>query len=195
MANANAALGFKPLRHRNGEPYSGAVNKYFVPASDGTALGIGDPVIVNGTADTNGIPGAIKATAAGGNYITGIVMGIAIEGQAAGSFPTRYRPASTAAYILVADNPDLVFEIQEDAVGGALAAADVGLNADWIDGTMSTTTGNSAVQLDTSTKAATATLQLKILGLVQRVDNDPFVANSKVEVMINLHTQRQAAGN
>lgn len=190
MANTNAPTGFRPVKYRSGAPYNGAANMYFVPASDGTALYINDPVVIAGSADANGVATVTRATAAGGNVITGTVVGIVPSP----TITTKYRPASTAAYVLVADDPNLLFECQEDAVGGALAAADVGLNADMIAGSGSTVTGLSGFQLDTSTKATTATLQWRIEGFVPRVDNE-IGANAKVLVRINLPTTTGAAGS
>lgn len=190
MANLNAPTGLRPVRHKSGAPYSGAVNTYFVPASDGTALYIGDPVIIAGSGDADGVSTVTIATAAGAGRVTGVVVGFVPSP----TFTTKYRPASTAAYVLVADDLDLVFEVQEDAVGGALAVTDIGLNADLIAGSGSTVTGLSAWQLDTSTKATTATLQLRIVGFVQRANNE-VGANAKVLVRINLPTETGAVGS
>lgn len=190
MANSNAPTGFRPVKYRSGAPYNGAANMYYVPASDGTALYIGDPVIIAGSADANGVATVTRATAAGGNSLTGTVVGIVPSP----TITTKYRPASTAAYVLVADDPNLLFECQEDAVGGALAAVDVGLNADMIAGSGSTVTGLSGFQLDTSTKATTATLQWRIEGFAPRPDNE-IGANAKVLVRINLPTTTGAAGS
>jgi hypothetical protein len=190
MANANTPFGLRPVRHRNGAPYNGAATRYFVPASDSTALFLGDPVIIAGSADADGVATVTRATAAGGAFVLGSVVGVEPMTNAS----TTYRPASTAAYVLVADDPDLIYEVQEDAVGGALAVADVGLNADLIAGTGSTITGLSAFQLDTSTKATLNTLQLRIHGFTQRVDNEVGSANAKVLVSINLHAQRNTTG-
>ena len=192
MANANSPFGLKPVRLASGAPYNGAANRYFVPASDATALFNGDPVIINGSGDTVGVPGAIIATAAGGNRWTGVVVGF--EPLTTPTIPLGYRPASTAGYLLVADDPDLLFEIQEDSGGGALAVTDIGLNADLIAGAGSTVTRQSGWQLDTSTKATTATLQLRIVGFVQRADNE-VGANAKILVRNNLPTQTGAAGS
>lgn len=190
MANSNAPRGLVPVRHRSGAPYNGAANLYFVPASDGTALFIGDPVIIGGSADADGVPTAIRATAAGGSYISGVVVGFVPDPT---NLELKNRTASTARYVYVCDDPDVIFEIQEDAVGGALAAVDVGLNADLIAGTGSTVTGYSGFQLDTSTKATTNTLQLRIVRFAQRADNE-ISANAKVEVAINLHQSRNLTG-
>jgi len=191
MANANSAFGLKPVRYASGAPYSGAANRYYVPSTDATALFNGDPVIIAGSGDTGGVPTCTIATAAGAGRITGVIVGF----EPTRTFETLgYRPASTAMYVYVADDPNLLFEIQEDAVGGALAVTDIGLNADLIAGSGNTYTKQSGWQLDTSTKATTATLQLRIDSFQQRVDNE-VGANAKILVRINLPTQTGAAGS
>jgi hypothetical protein len=190
MANSDAPAGLIPRRYRSGAPYNGAANTYSVPASDSTALFIGDPVQIAGSADANGVATVTRATAAGGNFIAGVVVGFEPSPSVVAN---GYRLASTLANVLVADDPELIFEIQEDAVGGALAAADVGLNADLVAGTGSTATKQSGFELDTSTKQTTATLQCRIEGFVQRPDNE-IGANAKVLVSINLHQSRNTTG-
>ena len=183
MANANTPFGLKPVRQAGGAPHNSADNMYYHPASDATALYIGDPVIKNGSADAAGIPGVIRATAAGA--ITGVVVGFVPDGV---TNTAGYGAASTAYYVLVCDDPDQLYEIQEDSVGGALAAADIGLNADFINAAGNNYTRRSGAMLDTSTKAVTATLPLKIVGLTPRPGND-IGANAKVLVKINNHTE------
>lgn len=189
MANTNAPTGLRPVRYASGAPYNGAANLYCVPAADATALFRGDPVIIAGSADADGIPTATRASV--GGRITGVVVGFR---PSATIVANGYRVASTLEYIYVADDPNLIFEVQEDAVGGALAAVDVGLNADIIIGSGSTVTKLSGVQLDTSTKATTATLALRVVGFVQRADNE-IGANAKVLVRNNLPTETGAAGS
>lgn len=180
MANTNNPEGLKPVRYASGAPYNGACNIYFVPATDATALFVGDPVILAGDADTDGVPTVTRATAAGAGRITGVVVGV----RNSPTQTTRYRKASDAMYVHVADDPSLLFEIQEDAVGGALASTNVGQNVDLIAGTGSTVTGLSGFQADSSTAATTSTLQLRIEGFVRRVDN-VIGANAKILVRIN----------
>ena len=190
MANSNTPFGLRPVRHRNGAPYNGAATRYYVPASDSTALCLGDPVIIAGSADADGVATVTRATAAGGNYLLGAV--VSVEPVTRDS--TVYREASTARYVWVADDPDLVFEVQEDGVGGALAAANVGQNVDLIAAAGSTVTGFSGFMADSSTAATTNTLQLRILGFSQKIGNEPGNANAKMEVAINLHTLRNLTG-
>jgi hypothetical protein len=189
----------------NGSPYNGQCNTYVALAADGTALFVGDPVKLSGSAHTSGVASIAKATA--GAAVVGVVVGFVntkfdpITGaMTAGSVSLdtpQYRPASTLQYVLVADAPDLIYEVE--AVTGSnsaysFAVADVGLNADLATVAGSTTTGASAAALDMSTAATTATLQFKILGSVLRPDNEPTGNSTKVLVKINNATMGNGTG-
>lgn len=182
MANTSRIFGFKPVKHVTGGPYNGGGNIYQIPATDANNTFVGDPVILEGNASVGGVA-TVKKAAAGAavlGVITGFinvkqdpVAGTLTSGSIALDTP-QYRAASVAQYCLVEDSPNVVYEVEQTTGGSAYTylLADVGLNADaYYGGTGSTTTGTSAVSLDMSTKAATATLQFKILGTVQRVDN------------------------
>ena len=196
MPNTSKIRGFIPVKHVSGAPYNGQANIYAVDAADATALFVGDPVKLDGGANAAGEPTVNKAVA--GASVLGVVVGVVtpkldpVTGAMSSGGITldtpQYRAASTAAYVLVADAPDLVYEVE--AVTGANApysflAADVGLNADLATVAGSTVTGTSAAALNMATKATTATLQFKILGAVPRVDNEPTGASTKVYVKIN----------
>jgi hypothetical protein len=162
--------------------FSGRVNLYAIPAADATATFVGDIVKLSGTSDADGVATVIQAAA--GNMPVGVIIGFVPDFS---NLALQYRLASTLRYCWVADSPDLIFEMQEDAVGGALALASVGLNADIIVGAGSVITGQSGMQLDTSTAAATATLVLQILGFIQRPDNEVATANAKILCRFNVH--------
>jgi len=191
MANSNTAQGLIPKRYRNGAPFKGPLRRYYHPAADSVALFVGDPVIIAGSADVDGTPTATRATAASAGRITGVVVGFEPNStlNAVG-----YGAASTAFYVLVCDDPNVLYEIQEDSVGGALAATSVGLNADLIAAAGNTSTRQSSFMLDSSTAAVTATLQLRVIGLEQRGDNE-IGTNAKWLVAINLPTETGAAGS
>ena len=104
-----------------------------------------------------------------------------------------YRSAGVGQYILVADEQDALFEIQEDSVGGALTPAACSNNANLVLGGGNQQYGWSGWQLQSSSVANTATLQLRILRVSQRVDN-VIGANTKWLVRINLHSIRNATG-
>jgi hypothetical protein len=183
MANVDTPFGLKPVKMLGSAYMSGGEEVFFVPATDGTALFIGDPVVKAGSADANGVATVTRAAASGS--ISGVVTGFLPDST--GAIP-RSRAASTACYVLVCTDPNIEYEVQEDAVGGALAAVDVGLNADIIVAAGNTYSAQSGVMLDTSTKATTSTLPLKILGFSQRPDNI-IGAKAKVRVRINASTE------
>jgi hypothetical protein len=196
MPNANLVRGLIPRRYRNGSPFMGPLRKYYVNAGDATALYIGDPVVLSGTGDAKGVPGVTRATAATGP-ITGVVCGIANDETLPSSndmMMQGYRPASTAGYVLVCDDPTVLYEIQEDGIGGTLTQTAIGLNAALIAGNGSTFTRYSGWMLDSSTAAVTATLPLRIIGLSQTPDNE-MGANAKWLVAINVPTETGAAGS
>ena len=91
--------------------------------------------------------------------------------------------------LLVDDDPDTIFEIQDNT---GLAAADIGLNASMTIAAGNAYSKRSGVTLDAATKAATATLPLKVVGLSLRPGND-FGAYNKLLVKINNHTEAQAS--
>lgn len=190
MANINAPFGFKPVRGASSGPYNDGAQVYAAAAGDSTVIRLGDPVTVTGTANADGIPIVARSTAGDTNAITGIAVGFRPYGATEW---LNYRPASTAYEVLVEDNPFAEYWIQEDSVGGALAVADVGLNAAIAYGT-SGVDGRSAAMIDSSTKAAAATLQVRILGLAQIVNN--AIGNHAVwRVRLNNVTTTPNAGS
>lgn len=189
MANGNVAFGLKPVRTTHRSQHVCPLREYYVPAGDAVALFIGDPVVLAGSADADATtPSVTRATAAGGNRITGVVQGFRPDVSVVAN---GYRVASVAGYVLVADDPDTLYEVQAN---GALAAADVGLNADFVAAAGSTMFRSSGWMLDVSTKAVTATLQARIMGIQPRADND-LTANTKVLVRLNTTTEIGAAGS
>lgn len=195
MANTNRPFGLKPVRYRNGTPWTGQARHYHVPSSHGTAIYIGDPVDLTGTSNTAEVTclggtfpiatlaDVTLATLADGNYTCGVVVGV----EAVNRESTIYREASTDRVLLVADDPDLIFEVQDDGAT-ALAATSVGLNAILESGTGSTTTGLSGYVLDTNgdAPAADASNMLLIMGLSKRLGNE-VAAYAVWEVMLNMH--------
>lgn len=195
MANPNTPYGLRPYAYASGAPYNGAVQVYYVPVGNATALYMGDPVtVVTNSSDGNGVPTVAIGTAGGGAYITGCFVGRANNaGQA--TIPVLqsnnvYLPASTAAYVYVADDPNLVFAIQED---GAMVTGASSRNADLVAGTGSTVTAQSGWQLSSASLQTTATLQLRIMRMLQETDN-AVGTNAKWLCRINLHTVTHTLG-
>lgn len=187
MANLDTPFGFKPVKHLNGAPWNGKANVYYIPNTDNTAVFVGDAVKLAGSADATGKFPTI-AQAAATNAICGVVIGFA-DNPYVGVNPDypnrRYRPAATAMYAFVVDDPYVIFEVQEDSADNSITADMVGLATDIVVGSGSTTTGRSAMELDSS-DTATAAGQCRIMRLVNRDDNE--LGNyAKWEVLIAEH--------
>jgi len=184
MANADQPAGLKPIRSLGSSYYTGGGSVYLVSSTFATAVGKYDPVIVSGTSDPSGIPTVVLATAGATNRITGSVIG-RIQSPNNTNVLLQDDPVAVAAseggYILVADEPFTTFEAQMD---GAFAVTDVSSNANLTSGTVSAL-GISGWEVSSTSLGTGATLQVKVLRVVQGEDNE-VGANAKVEIMLNL---------
>lgn len=191
MANADAPFGLRPVRYLSGAPYNGAANKYYVPATDtDAAIYIGSLVKLTGGADADGIP-VVTGNVATSNPVVGVVVGV----MPVTADSTIYRVNSTARYVMVADDPNLVFEVQEDSDGGALAATAAGGTATLTGFTSgSATTGLSAIEIDSSGLSETSDTDddVRIIQAVQAPDN-AIGANARWLVRLNVHQYVNAA--
>lgn len=143
--------------------YDGKGRTYAVPSSHASLMAIGDVVTETGTADSLGNPQVDVATAS--TIVTGVVVGI-VPDYSTEQLSDIKIPASTAGTVIVNVDPNAEYEV--DVSGTALAAADVGLNANIV-ATAATTSGGltrSNMAIDSSTKATTATLQFRIVRLL-----------------------------
>ena len=184
MSNLNSPTGFKPIRHLNGSPYNGQTGKYAFASGDSVACFPGDMVKLTGTADANGIP--VIAKAAAGDALLGSLEHVEPNPD---DVTKVHRIASRVCFGYVADSPDIIFEAQEDSVGGAIAVASVGLATDIVAGSGSSVTGVSNSEIDSSDVATDTGGQVRILRIVERPGNAVGV-NAKWEVMINEHQYR-----
>lgn len=188
MANVDNPSGFTPVRYLSGAPYNGATNRYALLATDNTATFVGDLVIPGGSATADGVP-SIAQAAATNALILGAVVGFEVDPTNLGLL---YRTASTLRYALVCDDPYVLYEAQEDSVGAALTVDDVGENCDIVVGSGNTTSGISAMEIDSSDHK-TGTAQIRIIRLVPREDN-AVGTNAKWEVLINEHAYKSTTG-
>ncbi len=169
MANVNNPHGLNPVRYLSGAPYNGAANVYTTTTGDGTALGIGDLVLDLGTSTTNADGTITKDVkiAATTDVVTGVIIAVLPDTRDS----LIYRAASTVRRLLVADDPNLLFEVQEGTGGTPFTANDIGLNCSFTIGSPSTTTGRSGTVLDNGTEQTTNTLAAKIVGFYAVPDN------------------------
>lgn len=199
MANLNAPSGLSPVMYRNGNFWNGQTRLYGIAAADTNAYYVGDPVKIDATnfADANGIPFVTKATA--GAAMRGVIVGIGLAlpyGFQGGPYINPndltkiFRPSGAAAvnyYVALVDDPDVIYEVQEDTSAAAGLAAAVTKNANLSFGAPATGVFVSGAMILASSYAVTATLNVKILQAVQRPDNLPYTASQKFLVMVNNH--------
>ena len=197
MPNANRPSGFTPVGYLNGAPWNGQVRTYSIDAAYATALYIGDPVISGGGSDANGVPNVVIGGTTGA--LRGVIVGLGTSET--GKFNPEnlnriYRPALDPAvwYAAVVDDPNVIFQIQEKSNTTQMTAADVGMNQLPV-----SAAGNgylSGWQLSSTTdnaSSATATVQLRLLGLARK-PNNTFGAYAKWLVQINVHELAHGTG-
>jgi len=151
MANIDGPRGMEPIN----SPYGSIKRtKYRVNPSCASILYIGDPVDMINTGTVT------IATAGAGNPVLGCIVDIF---DSTGK-PVKACPATSTGYtVTVADDPNQEFIMQEDGAVSDRALADIGINVDLIAGTGSVTTGLSAWEIDSSSIAASANVQLRII--------------------------------
>ena len=192
MANLDVPAGLKPVKYLNGASWNGKANVYYVPDTDATPIFKGDAVKSAGSADATGMFPSVEQAAAG-DTIRGVVIGFG-ENPNIMINPTNpdrtNRPANVAMYVLVVDDPNVIFEVQEDSDGAALDADAVGLSADLVVGAGNAASGKSGMEIDSSSAAAVAAT-LKLLRIVNREDNE-LGDYCKWEVLIAEHEMKLA---
>jgi hypothetical protein len=192
MANANTPFGLRPVEYLSGAPWNFQVRRYYIPSADANAYAIGDPVTLAGSADSAGVASVVLATP--GSGMIGPIVGMGgLKYGGPSVDPTNLNttviPATKtqAYYVLVADDPNIIFEVQEIGTGTPLTAAEVSLNCNLVAGANSGFV--SGWLLTNTTEAVTATLDVKLLGLSQK-SNNAFGAYAKWLVLINNHLYR-----
>ena len=187
MANKDAAFGLKPIGKIGQNADNNGLSEYDIAAS-ATAIYFQDPVEILAT-------GTIGVAAAGDTTILGSLNGVFFTdaNTSKPTFANHLDASNTATDIkgFVTDDPYQRYEIQAD---GATAAADVGLNADFVYAAGSSPDYVSKVELDTSDQK-TGTAQLRIIGISRDPENNEAgSANVNLVVIINEHQLKGTTG-
>jgi hypothetical protein len=181
MANVDKAFGLRPIGNLSA---TGAQKQYGYEIADNQSGAIyqGDLVTVY-----DGY--LVKFAPATHTAAVGVFNGCNYTDPTTGK-PTwkNYYPGSvniTSGVIEadVLDDPNQLFLIQADE---DVVQADIGKNADIVGAGGSTVNGISSMELDSSTVANTAALNVKIVGLFNTPENE-FGTNAVVVVKINEH--------
>ena len=193
MANFVQPRGFVPSRYRAGNAWTGGANLYVVQAAEPNQINIGDVVKSSANGDANGIPAVTKITN-GTDTVRGVVVGVLL---AAPNLPSllgvnldltvQNIPATKTRdyYVLVVDDMDVIYDLQDDGLA-ALTATSCNKNASFTVTNPTSPQQNSASTLTTASVAVTATLNLKMMGLVQ-IPNNAYGIYARWLVMFNQH--------
>ena len=207
MANVSRVNGFKPVKHFTGAPYNGQANIYEVSVSETIPIFVGDLVVRSTNASTSGLVTvkSLSAAATANDVVAGVVLGAVVgvvnskldpldgkmtAGNIALDTP-QYAPASTKSFVLVADSPEIIYEVESTA---SFALADIGLNGDVgvLANTQSLVTGNSPMYVNATAPTASATRPVHIVGYVKRPDNEAPAAYNKILVQLTTSAQGNA---
>jgi hypothetical protein len=197
MANQETAFGLRPVGLVGSGANSTGVTEYEI-ASNNTDVIYNGEIVVPLAA---GVIGQAGDTAGGTTQALGVLVGVQYH-DSTQKKPVwlNYWPGSGSVSVdtnypvkaLVADNPNQLFVVAADATltDRATALATVFANASL--GTSarsgSTDTGKSSAQLSVSSVATTATLPLRIVGLVDDdANNDYASAGAHLLVRLNAH--------
>lgn len=198
MPNVNRPSGLSPVKYLGGADWDGKVNIYSIAAADTGAYFPGDPVILSGDGDVNGIPGVTLHTA-GANPIIGCVVAVGTTPRGGpyinpNDLTATSRPsgAQTAVYyVAVADDPFILFEIQEDSVAATLAATNLAQNFFLAATTPATGVKVSGWMIDSSDATNNTASPVKLYSLVQRLDN-AIGQFAKWIVLLNNHPYKSS---
>lgn len=170
MASTASPYGFKPVNEVGGLPYAGSTRSFALdPAGYGTNIFNGSLVYVASTGylqlvTATGADGTTNAFPAGTTLTgaVGVFVGCSYVNAQGQTLFSQYYPANALnAVAFVVDDPNTVFQAQAN---GQLTIATLGENITLANAqstsTGSTTTGNSNVALNATTKTTTAPFRI-----------------------------------
>lgn len=168
--------GLRPINLIGGQVYAGSTRLIKIASAYGADIFFGD-VVKLASSGTLQVEGGTTTVSSQG--VVGIFMGCTFTNPVTKQ-PTwsQYWPSGTVAsdaYAYVVDDPDVLFQVAAVSSGTTIAfygQTSVGNNAALVQNSGSTTTGDSAVAIDGTSFAATASLPIRIVDVV------PATANS-----------------
>ena len=204
MANQDTAFGLRPIGLNGSAVNSTGVTQYEIAAANTIAIYQFSPVIPL----TAGVIDIVGNANGGTVPFLGVLMGVEyVDSSTKKTVFKNYWPGANNVSVdtnfpvkaFVADNPNQLFRIaaDESVTDRATALADVFSNCSLATATSgSTATGRSTAQLDISTAATTATLAMRIVGIVNDVANNDYdAAGVNFIVRFNFHFNAPASSS
>lgn len=203
MASVSRINGFRPVKSGVRE-WDGTANVYFASSGNSDTIMVGDAVKLAGDARAaTGAPTVARCGAT--DNAVGVVVGVLFTGvgdvtnvpDVSNLNTPIYRVASTNRYLLVSDDPSVIYEVQYAGTSqtAATITAIVGQNGQFTTTAGNTTTGASGMQLDSAGLNTTATLPLKVVGFPNRPDNIPGDTYFSFYVKLNGATYGDGTGS
>ena len=191
MANSNGAFGLRPIGKVGSGVNSTGTTEYRIASDNSNAIFQGSPVIPLAA----GVIDIVGAAAGGTVGLVGVFYGCEYVSSTTGevifsnTYPGSGADSNFPVKAFVYDDPMQQFVIASDAslTSEATARTAVFANANFSSGTSgSTTTGMSSAALAVSTIATTNNLNLRVMGIVDDVENADFAA-SGIGVIVRLN--------
>ena len=196
--SVNGPYGFLPINLIGGQVFAGSTRNMEIASGYSSNIFYGDFVkrVVGGTIE--------KDTGTTANTPCGVFLGCFYT--AANGTPTRsqYYPASqtvvagTKVYAIVADDPDTLFKVAVCSSGVVMATVTqnaLGTNMSILATAGSTTTGNSAYSVLSSSPAVTDTFPIRVIDLVPATSPTPTTYSELiVKINFGIHQYNNATG-
>lgn len=185
MSNTNKVQGLTPVRYLNGADWDGKGNIYHIDSGDTNAYWVGDPVALKtGTATVSGEDCGLQTLNVGqvGGTNVGVILAVGTNARGGPYIdPTNLTLVNAPAtktkpyYALVADDPNIVFRIQEQGTGTVFTVSSTSQNANFALAQPATGVNVSGAYLNNATASVGgsggAAYNLRLMGLEQIYDN------------------------
>lgn len=156
MALTASPYGFTLRKHPTGQSRA---NTYKIASTYGTAIGYGDPVLLN-------TDGTLNIATAGNDFI-GVFAGVQYtDASGKPTFSKNWVAGTTATDIVayVYDDPENVYEIQVGSGGSGYVQTAIGAQANFVTAAPNASTGQSTSYLNATLIAAASQGNCRIIG-------------------------------
>jgi len=182
MANVVGGYGFAPVGSLQGGPYNGSTTRvFFAGTTVTTGLFTGDVVEYDGNGTVDGYPEVVLAAATDNPW--GVIVGV--EASPTNLAQNGYIAGGTSGYARMVPVDGNLFKIRTDDDAAALGVDGIGQTSIYVLGAGSTVTGYSGYTLSVTDAGTSIADEVRILGIIDRADNDPALETCEVIVQFN----------
>jgi hypothetical protein len=205
MAQTASPYGLKPINLIGGIPYAGSTREFKLSTNNTVAFHVGDVIQLSSAGNPQPLAATITVGTTAG--VVGVCAGLRfVNPSTKQSMWGQYLPANaitagyTDVYVQVVDDPNAVFQVQGSETVGSLTNGvfgAVGKNAALGNFGGSATTGLSTINVVVGTDGAgladTATLAMRVIGVVPGTETDP-IPEFLVKFNVSAHSYNFTTG-